>query len=74
VTRSFLAQDAAVQVRDPEALEKAVAVLLADENRRAALGRNALRVVAENLGAIDRTVEMIVEKLKPREIYIAPKK
>jgi 3-deoxy-D-manno-octulosonic-acid transferase len=74
VTRSFLAQDAAVQVRDPEALEKAVAVLLTDENRRAALGRNALRVVAENLGAIDRTVEMIVEKLRPREIYIAPKK
>jgi 3-deoxy-D-manno-octulosonic-acid transferase len=73
-TRSFLAKDAAVQAKNPEALEMAVAGLLADENRRAEMGRNALRVVAENLGAIDRTVEMILEKLKPREIYIAPKK
>ena len=28
----------------------------------------------ENLGAVDRTVEMILEKLKPRGIYITPKK
>jgi 3-deoxy-D-manno-octulosonic-acid transferase len=61
-------------VDNPEVLEKAVAVLLGDEKRRAELGCNALRVVAENLGAVDRTVEMILEKLKPREIYIAPKK
>src|SRR5208337_1317608 len=39
VTRSFLAQDAAVQVRDAPALESTVADLLADENRRAELGR-----------------------------------
>ena len=47
--------------------------LLADENRRAELGRNALKVVAENLGAVDRTVEMILEHLKRARIYIAPK-
>jgi hypothetical protein len=35
------------------------------------LGRNALEVVAENLGAIDRTVKMILEQLKKSEIYIA---
>jgi hypothetical protein len=35
------------------------------------LGRNALEVVAENLGAINRTVEMIVEQLKKCETYIA---
>ena len=74
VTRSFLAQDAAVQVADPEALERALVELLADENRRAELGRNALKVVAENLGAVDRTVEMILEHLKLREVYIAPRK
>jgi 3-deoxy-D-manno-octulosonic-acid transferase len=74
VTRSFLKQDAAVQVRDPEALEKAVAELLADENRRALLGRNARKVVAENLGALDRTVKIILEELKTRGIYVAPEK
>ncbi len=74
VTRSFLAQNAAVQARDPEALEKAVAELLADENRRAELGRNALKVVAENLGAVDRTVEMILGQLKVRGIYVASEK
>ncbi len=31
-----------VQVGDPEALERALAQLFADENRRAELGRNAL--------------------------------
>jgi 3-deoxy-D-manno-octulosonic-acid transferase len=66
-----VAENGAVQVADPAGLEKAIAELLADETRRAELGRNAQRVVRENLGAIDRTVEMILEKLEPREIYIA---
>jgi 3-deoxy-D-manno-octulosonic-acid transferase len=72
ITRNFVAQNGAIQVRDPEGLEHAIAGLLADENRRAEMGRNAQRVVRENLGAIDRTVEMILEHLKKREIYIAP--
>jgi len=72
VTRNFLSQNAAVQVSDPEALEQAMADLLADENRRAELGGNALKVVAENLGAVDRTVAMILEQLKARGIYLAP--
>jgi 3-deoxy-D-manno-octulosonic-acid transferase len=72
VTRSFLAQDGAVQVRDPETLETAIAGLLADGNRRAELGRNALKVVAENLGALDRTTDMILAQLKTRGIYVAP--
>ncbi len=72
VTRNFLARDAAIQVRDPEMLENAVRELLADKARRTELGSNALRVVSENLGAIDRTVEMILEQLKKRDVYIAP--
>ena len=72
ITRNFIAEDGVVQVADAAALEKALAGLLADENRRAELGRNAQRVVRDNLGAIDRTVEMILEKLEPRQIYIAP--
>jgi 3-deoxy-D-manno-octulosonic-acid transferase len=72
ITRKFVAENGALQVRDKAALETAIAGLLADENRREELGRNAQRVVHENLGAIDRTVEMILEKLEPRQIYIAP--
>ncbi len=71
IARDFVAQNAAIQVQDPETLEAAIAELLADEKRRAELGRNALKVVRENLGAIDRTVEMILELLKKRQIYIA---
>ena len=72
ITRNFVAQNGAIQVRDPAGLENAIAGLLADENRRAELGRNAQRVIHENRGAIDRTVEMILEHLKKSEIYIAP--
>jgi 3-deoxy-D-manno-octulosonic-acid transferase len=71
ITHHFLKKSAAIQVNSPEALEKTIAELLANKARRAELGRNALEVVAENLGAIDRTVEMILEQLKKCKIYIA---
>jgi 3-deoxy-D-manno-octulosonic-acid transferase len=65
VVRSFLEQDGAVQVKDAAELEKALGDLLADEPRRAQLGRNALKVIEQNLGAVERTAEMIVERLAP---------
>jgi 3-deoxy-D-manno-octulosonic-acid transferase len=71
VVRSFLAQDGAVQVRDAAELEKVLGDLLADEARRMQLGRNAQKVVHENLGAVERTVNMIVQRLNDGEIYIA---
>jgi 3-deoxy-D-manno-octulosonic-acid transferase len=74
VVRSFLQQDGAVQVRDAAELEKTLGNLLADAARREQLGRNALKVVHENLGAIERTVDMIVEHFADSELYIAPKK
>jgi len=70
ITRSFVTHNGALQVRDAAGLEPAIAGLLADENRRAELGRNAQRVVRENLGALNRTVEMILEQLKKSELYI----
>lgn len=73
VARTFIAKNAAVQIRDAKALEKTISDLLADESRRAELGRNALEVIAKNQGAIIRTMEMILEKIKSRGIYIAPK-
>lgn len=73
VVGSFLAREAAVQVRNAAELEAALGQLLADEARREAMGRRALQVVEENLGAIERTVDMIVEHLDGGELYIAPK-
>jgi 3-deoxy-D-manno-octulosonic-acid transferase len=74
VVRAFLQRDGAVQVRDAAELEKTMGDLLADEARRQQLGRNALKVVQENLGAIERTVDMIVERLAANNLYVAPKK
>jgi 3-deoxy-D-manno-octulosonic-acid transferase len=71
---SFLKGGGAVQVRDAAELEKAFAELLASESRRQELGENAVRIVRENLGAIDRTVEMILSHLEGGELYIAPGK
>ena len=34
---------------------------------------NALKVVRENLGAIEKTVDMIVERLGNTDVYIAQK-
>ena len=74
VARSFLAGSGAVQVRDASELETVLGELLADEPRRHQLGRHALKVVRENLGAIDRTVEMIVEHLEGGELYVKPRR
>ena len=73
ITRAFLAKNAAVQVKTPEELERIIGELLADDARRAALGRAALAVVAENLGAVERTVEMILPHLKQRGIFVREK-
>ncbi len=73
VVRSFLAADGAVQVRDAAELERVLGELLTDEPRREQIGRNALKVVQENLGAIERTAAMIVRHLEGGELYVAPK-
>jgi len=74
VVRGFIQQDAAVQVSDAAELEKALGDLLSDEARREQLGRNALEVVHKNLGAIDRTADMIIKHLDGGDMYVAPKR
>ena len=74
ITRNFLKKDAAVQVKNPEQLEQVLGALLADPARQAVLGQNALAVVAENLGAVERTVEMILPELKRQGILVLEKK
>ena len=72
IAENFVAEQGAVQIADAAGLEPALGQLLADSGRREELGRNALRVVKENSGAIERTVEMIVASLSPEETYVAP--
>jgi 3-deoxy-D-manno-octulosonic-acid transferase len=74
IARSFVTQNGAARVRSPEELEEVVAGLLASEGRRLELGLNAQRVIRENLGAVGRTAEMILENLQGFGIYVAPKK
>jgi 3-deoxy-D-manno-octulosonic-acid transferase len=70
VVRDFLTRSGAVQVQNASELEKKLAELLGSEERRAELTGNAKKVVREKLGAVDRTVDIIVNHLDNGEIYI----
>jgi 3-deoxy-D-manno-octulosonic-acid transferase len=72
ITRIFLSQDAAVQVKDSAALERALTELLQNPARREELGQRAQAIITKNLGAVERTVEMIMPELARRNLYIAP--
>ena len=74
IARNFVTAGGAVQVPDVAGLETALAELLAKPERRAEIGRHASEVVLQNHGAVERTVEMILDQLKPRGIYVAPQK
>jgi 3-deoxy-D-manno-octulosonic-acid transferase len=74
VVSQFLAQDAVVQVGDVKELESVLAQLFTDPARREQLGRNGVAVVQQNLGAIARTTEMILNGVNGSGLYIAPPK
>jgi len=74
VVSLFLEKNAVVQVKDVVELEKTFAQLLTNSDRREQLGRKGLAVVQENLGAIERTVEMILQGINGSGIYITPKR
>jgi 3-deoxy-D-manno-octulosonic-acid transferase len=62
----------ALQVKDAAGLEQALAELLTQPEKAADMGRCALQVVKQNQGAIERTVDMIVNHLaKGTETHIA---
>ena len=61
IVPQFLAQNAAIQVKDAQELETSVARLLADPELRGEMGWRARGVVDKNQGGIEKTVEMIVE-------------
>jgi 3-deoxy-D-manno-octulosonic-acid transferase len=64
VASALLADQAALQVPDAKALEQVIATLLADDAQRSEMGTRArFQVVEKNLGATNRTVQLIVERL-----------
>lgn len=73
IAKGFLAADGAVQVKDATELENAIAEILSNPNRASQLGKNALAVVRENTGAIERTVDMMINYLDDGEMYVARK-
>jgi 3-deoxy-D-manno-octulosonic-acid transferase len=73
IARCFVEKKGAIQVKNPAELESALTQLLGSDALREETGRNALAVVKANLGAIDRTVEMIVKHLKEEDTYVAPR-
>jgi len=74
IAQALVEQEGAVQVKDAGELETALSEILADPARAARLGQNALRVIRQNSGAIERTIDMIVEHLHGGEIYVARKR
>ena len=74
IARNFVDGGGAVQVPDAAGLEAALADLLSNPARCAEIGRRAGEVVLQNHGAVERTVEMILDHLRPRGIYVAPQK
>ena len=68
IAEQFVNQDAAIQVQDKAQLEQAVAQLLQEPERRKQMGIRAMRVVRENLGAVEKTCAMILRQLpRPTE-------
>jgi 3-deoxy-D-manno-octulosonic-acid transferase len=65
IVETFLASDAAVQVRDAGGLEEAVVALMGDPVRRAALGAAARALIEANRGAKERTLAVIHQLLPP---------
>jgi 3-deoxy-D-manno-octulosonic-acid transferase len=63
IVPQFLARKAVRQVADAAELERALEELLAKPELRAELGERARAVVQENLGGIEKTVDMIVREI-----------
>jgi 3-deoxy-D-manno-octulosonic-acid transferase len=67
IADAFLANGAAVQVRTARDLEDVVVALMSDPVRRARLGAAARALVDANRGAKDRTLEVLIDLVPPRE-------
>ena len=64
IVRSFLSNDAAIQIQNAEELEQQIIFLLSNPDHCQALGRNAYNVVLKNQGGIKKSVEILSSVLK----------
>ncbi len=67
IAETFLANDAAVQVRSGRELDAAIVSLMGDPVRRARLGAAARALVEANRGAGDRTLAVIAGLVPPQD-------
>lgn len=67
IVLSFLKANAAIEVKTPEELETQVTRLLEDPQLREDMGRRALNVIKQNRGALERTMDLILEQLPAGE-------
>jgi 3-deoxy-D-manno-octulosonic-acid transferase len=63
IAQALVQKQGAIQVQNAAELETALAEILKNPDWAARLGQNAQAVIRENLGAIERTVDMIVGRL-----------
>jgi 3-deoxy-D-manno-octulosonic-acid transferase len=73
IAKAFVSEGGACQVANAGELEKAIGGLLSDPARAEEMGRCAQKVVRDNRGSIDRTVDMIVEQLRDADLYVVEK-
>ncbi len=63
IADTFLGAYGALQVQDPEQLTEKIRDLLGDAKARDWLGRNARKVIRDNQGAVQRTLEIVDQYL-----------
>jgi 3-deoxy-D-manno-octulosonic-acid transferase len=74
IAKALVEGHGAIQVADADELETALATVLQNPDSAATLGRNALAVVRQNLGGVERTVDLIVSSMEGSDIYVAPQR
>jgi 3-deoxy-D-manno-octulosonic-acid transferase len=70
IAKILLKREAAMQVNDESELESAISKLLQDREFADKLGKNALKVIEENSGAVDKTVSMMLKVLEEKGIKL----
>ena len=68
---ALLAEHAALQVANEEELEATIEELLKNNRKRQEMGYQAKKVVHQQLGALERTADLIIESLENPEFYVA---